>query len=74
MHAPFAFQIRPISLEYGFEVDCEGVLGQPLRCRRLFDAILAAAHVSRDLDAEVEIYDCSGALVETLPLKPELAD
>jgi len=72
MHAPFAFQIRPISLEEGFEVECEGIIDQPFRCQRLYEAIITAAHVSHDLDAEVEIYDSSGVLVETLPLKPQL--
>jgi len=72
MNALFAFQIRPISLEEGFEVECEGVINRPLRCRRLSEAIIAAAHVSHHLDAQVEIYDGSGALLETLPLKPEL--
>jgi len=65
---PFTFEIRPISLEEGFHLRCEGVLGQDTRHSRLIDAIVQAAQLGRDLDGEIRIYDSLGLIAEVLPL------
>ena len=70
-HMPFTFQIRPVSLEKGFELSCEGILAQPVRHRPLLNAIVHAAQLGRDLNGEIRIYDRKGRLVDTLPLHPE---
>ena len=76
MPARFIFQIRPLSIEEGFEVDCEGVLRDPLHTDRLFEAVAKAAMLGRDLDAEIQILGLDGLPVEVLKLDgdPVLAD
>lgn len=69
---PFIFQIRPLSLERGFLLSCEGVLEGELRFRRLADAIVHAAQMGRDLEGEIHIYDTSGRVAEALPLHPRV--
>jgi hypothetical protein len=68
MTANFVFLIRPLSVQKGFELQCEGVLREPMRVQRLFEAILAAAQIGQDLDAEVRIYNTSGEIAEVLEL------
>jgi len=65
---PFAFQIRPISIERGFYLSCAGILPDEVRHPRLIDAIVQAAQLGRDLDGEIQIFDSQGLLAETLPL------
>jgi hypothetical protein len=65
---PFAFEIRPISLEEGFHLRCEEVLGQDARHSRLIDAIVHAAQLGRDRNGEIRIFDSSGRIAEVLPL------
>ncbi len=65
---PFAFQIRPLSLARGFELTCEGVLPSARNHSRLFEAIVQAAQLGRDLDGEIQIFDDAGHLIEVLPL------
>lgn len=77
MTTPFIFLIRPLSVEKGYELECEGVLPDPLRFGRLFEAVLAAGQIGQDLDAEVQICDTVGSVVETMeiqkPRKAQLA-
>ena len=68
MHASFAFLIRPLSLESGFALECEGILAEPLQFCRLFEAVLAAAQIGQDLDAEVKILNTEGEVAEVLEM------
>lgn len=68
MSTPFVFVIRPLSLEKGFELECEGILPEPLRVHRLVEAILAAAQMGQGLDAEIRIFNTSGEVAEVLEL------
>jgi hypothetical protein len=76
MPARFVFHIRPISEDEGFEVDCEGVLRDPLKTDRLFEAVAKAAMLGKGLGAEIQILGLDGLPVEVLPLDPQpvLAD
>ena len=58
--------IRPLSLEKGFELECEGILRDPLRVQRLIEAVIAAAQIGQGLDAEVQILNTEGQTIETL--------
>ena len=68
MYSPFAFFIRPLSLEKGFTLECEGVLEEPLRFCRLFEAVLAAGQIGQGLEAEVKIFNTEGEIAETLEM------
>ena len=68
MQPNIVFQIRSLSLSEGFEVDCDGILEQPLRIERLFAAVAVAAQLGRDSGGEIRIFDVSGDVVEVLPL------
>ncbi len=72
MNSAFVFQVHPCGIEEGFELSCEGILSDPLRVKRLYDAIIYALHLGRDLDGELQLFDSSGRLAETYPLNPEL--
>ena len=76
MPAKFIFHIRPLSIEKGFEIDCDGILRDPLKTDRLFPAIAKAAMLGRDLDAEIQILGLDGVPVEVLKLggEPVLVD
>jgi hypothetical protein len=67
MHA-FTFLIRPLSVDKGFELECEGVMEEPLRVQRLIEAVIAAAQMGQGLDAEIQILDAEGRVVEVLEL------
>ncbi len=68
MTAPFVFMIRPLSLEKGFELECEGIIRDPLRVQRLIEAVIAAVQIGQGLDAEIQILDTEGKTLETLPV------
>ncbi len=68
MKAPFVFMIRPLSLEKGFELECEGIIRDPLRVQRLIEAVIAAVQIGQGLDAEIQILDTEGKTLETLPV------
>jgi hypothetical protein len=72
MTAQFVFHIRPLSIAEGFEIDCEGVLRDPLRTERLFEAVAHAAQLGRGLGAEIQILDPEGVPVEVLNLRHPL--
>ena len=75
MPAKFIFQIRPLTIEKGFEIDCDGILRDPLKTDRLFAAVAKAAMLGRDLDAEIQILGLDGLPVEVLKLvEPALVD
>ena len=69
---PFTFQIRPLTLEEGFDLSCEGVLKENSRHGRLIDAVVRAVQIGHDLRAEIQIFDCLGQVAEviTLPASP----
>jgi len=67
MHA-FTFLIRPLSVDKGFELDCEGVMEEPLRVQRLIEAVIAAAQMGQGLDAEIQILNVEGEIAEVLEL------
>ena len=64
----FIFQIRPVSLEKGFDLSCEGLLRDEVREPRLIDAIVHAVRLARELDGEIQIFDVEGHVAEVLPL------
>ena len=68
MNPPFVFLIRPLSLEKGFELECEGIIRDPLHVQRLIEAVIAAVQIGQGLDAEVRILDPEGKTVETLKM------
>ncbi len=65
---PFVFQIRPVSIETGFDLSCEGILEETSHHERFIDAIIRAAQLGRDMDAEIQLFDSNGRPVETLQL------
>ena len=66
MTTPFVFLIRPLSIEKGFELECEGIIQEPLRVRRLIEAVIAAVQIGQGLEAEVQILNTEGQTVEVL--------
>jgi hypothetical protein len=72
MPEEFVFRIRPLSLEEGFELACDGILPSPMRLSRLYDAVIYALHLGRDLRGELHLFDSAGRLAERYPLHPEL--
>jgi hypothetical protein len=68
MPAKFVFLIRPLSLEVGFELECEGIMDEPIRVHRLIEAIIAAAQIGQGLEAEVQIFNTAGEISEVLEL------
>jgi hypothetical protein len=68
MSPAFVFLIRPLSVEKGFELDCEGIIEAPLRVHRLIEAVIAAAQMGQGLDAEIQILDVEGEVAEVLQL------
>ena len=68
MSAKFIFLIRPLSVEKGFELECEGVMAAPFKVQRLIEAIIAAAQIGQGLDAEMHIFNSAGEVIEVLEL------
>jgi len=68
MPVKFVFLIHPLSVERGFELECEGVMAAPMRFHRLFEAILAAGQIGQGLEAEVQIFNTAGEVIEVLEL------
>lgn len=68
MLARFIFQIHPLSIEQGFELTGEGIIPQPLHFQRFFEAILAVGQIGQGLEAEVRIFDTTGAVIEVMEL------
>ena len=72
MSAPFVFQIRPLSVEKGFELECDGILPKPLRVHRLVEAIIASAQIGEGLNAEIQIFNTAGEVTEVMKFNREL--
>ena len=72
MNNAFIFQIHPCGIEKGFELSCEGILAEPLQVKRLYDAVIYAIQVGRDLEGELHLFDSSGRLAEIYSLHPQL--
>lgn len=68
MSEKFELRIRPLSIERGFELECEGLTPDPLRVHRLIEAILAAAQIAQGLRAEIQIFNTDGEVAEVLEL------
>jgi len=68
MSQAFVFLIRPLAVDKGFELECEGVIEEPLRVHRLIEAIIAAAQMGQGLDAEIQILNVAGETAEVLQL------
>lgn len=71
MSAKFVFLIHPLSVERGFELECEGVMGAPLKVHRLIEAVIAAAQIGQGLDAEMHILNSAGEVIEVLELNEQ---
>ena len=65
----FIFLIRPVSVEKGFDLSCEGVLRDDVRYRRLIDALGHALELGRNLDGEIRIFDVEGSVADVFPLR-----
>lgn len=76
MREKFTFQIRPLTMDEGFELTCEGIMEHPLRVERLFEAVVLATQLGQGLDFEIQILDVAGDVAEVLELRREalLAD
>jgi hypothetical protein len=68
MSAKCVFSIRPLSVDKGFELACEGITREPLRVQRLIEAVLAAAQIGQGMKAEIRIFDTAGEVAEVLEL------
>ncbi len=68
MSAKFIFLIRPLSVDKGFELECDGVMAHPLQFHRLIEAIIATAQIGQGLDAEMHIFNSAGEVIEVLEL------
>lgn len=68
MSEKLVFQIRPLSLEEGFELVSDRMLRDPLRRDRLYEAVVAAVTLGLGMDAEIQIFDTAGSVAEVLPL------
>lgn len=64
----FVFQIRPVSLEKGFTLSCDGILEHQRSYRRLIEALRDAILLGRALEGEVRIFDVEGRIADILPL------
>ncbi|MEA3210761.1 MAG: hypothetical protein QOE70_3818 [Chthoniobacter sp.] len=60
MREKFDFQIRPLSLEEGFEVVCDGIVEHPNRVKRLFRAVVLATQLGKHLNFQIQILDVDG--------------
>ncbi len=69
MSAKCVFSIRPLAVDKGFELACEGLIPEPLRVQRLIEAILAAAQIGQGRCAEIWIFNTAGEIAEILELK-----
>ena len=65
---PFVFQVRPVSLRQGTALTCEGVLKDPVHHTRMIDAIIHAAQLGQEMEAEIHLFDAQGKLLEILPV------
>lgn len=65
---PLLFQIRPVSIQRGFTLCCEGILDEPVHHERFIDAIIHAAQLGRELDGEIHVFSPAGRVVEVLQL------
>lgn len=68
MSGDFVFRIRALSIEEGFELECAALMERPLRVDRLFDAVVLATQLGRDLSFEIQILDVDGATAEVIAL------
>jgi hypothetical protein len=66
----FTFQIRPVTIEKGFVLSCEGILREERIHRRLVDAVVDAIMLGRELEAELQIFDADGKVAEIFQLRP----
>lgn len=67
---PLQFHIRPIGdLEQGFELTCDGILPSRVHHERLIEAVIHAVQVGHAWPGEIQVHDCDGDIVETLPLR-----
>jgi hypothetical protein len=70
----FVFQIRALSIEEGFELNCDAIMDQPIRVERLFEAVVLATQLGQDSSIEIQILDVGGATAEVIALsKPRPA-
>jgi hypothetical protein len=67
-HTARTFQIRPVSIDQGFELSCEGLIEASVPHRRLIDAIVQAVQMGRDFTGSIHIFDGEGKVAEVLPL------
>jgi hypothetical protein len=67
---PLQFHIRPVGdLEQGFELTCDGIFSSRVHHDRLIEAVIHAAQVCHAWPGEIQVHDCDGDIVETLPLR-----
>ena len=65
----FTFHIRPIGLDKGFDLSCEGVFPDSVHHSRLIEAVIHAVQVGNQLEGEIQVFDCDGNVAEILPVR-----
>ena len=69
-HMPLQFHIRPVGdLAQGFELSCDGILPSRVHHDRLIEAVIHAVQVGHAWPGVIQVHDCDGDIVETLPLR-----
>ena len=68
MRDKLIFRVRTLSIEEGFELSGDGFLQHPQGPMRLIEAIVRATQIADHREATIEIFDCTGILVETIDL------
>jgi hypothetical protein len=65
------FEIRSISIELGYELSCAGLMDEPLRLERLFEAVVLAATLGQNVHYEIRIFDVDGQQAEVIEVAPQ---
>ena len=75
MREKCVFQIRPISLEEGFELTCAGLI-EPMRAGRIIETVVLATSLGGNREFEIQIFDVDGERSDVIELRrePVLAD
>ena len=55
--------------DQGFELSCEGVFQRQIHHERLIEAVIHAVQVGHAWPGVIQVHDCDGDIVETLPLR-----
>jgi len=71
MREKFIFQIRPISMEEGYQLTCAGIIDHPIRAGRLIETVVLATTLGENLEFEIQIFDVDGERSDVIELTRE---